>query len=138
MSCLPVGMAEQPRPTPSEADSLVTLERQSWDAWQKRDGKFFESFLSVDHVEVGFGGIADKTTVVTGVASAACVVRSYSVEGFKVAMLDAHTALLTYKARQDTLCAGKLVPSPVWVSSLYLKRDGRWLNVFYQQTPAGP
>ena len=38
-------------------DTLVTLEKQSWEAWQKRDGAFFEHFLSDDHVEVGFGGI---------------------------------------------------------------------------------
>jgi hypothetical protein len=62
------------------------------------------------------------------------VVRSYSVDQFKVALLDANTALVTYHAAQDTSCHDKPVPSPVWVSSLYLKRGDRWLNVFYQQT----
>jgi hypothetical protein len=35
-------------------DSLVALEKESWRAWQHRDGAFFQKFLSDDHVEVGF------------------------------------------------------------------------------------
>jgi len=26
------------------------------------------------------------------------------------------------------------VPSPVWATSMYAKRDGRWVNVLYQHT----
>ena len=44
------------------------------------------------------------------------------------------TALLTYRAEQDTVCNGIAVPSPVWVSSLYVKRGGHWLNALYQQS----
>jgi hypothetical protein len=38
-------------------------------------------------------------------------------------------------AAQDTTCKGIAVPSPVWATSLYIRRDGRWFNVLYQQTP---
>ncbi|MEP6570976.1 MAG: hypothetical protein ABJC10_14485 [Acidobacteriota bacterium] len=31
------------------------------------DSKFFERFLSDDHVEVGFGDVTNKATVVAGV-----------------------------------------------------------------------
>jgi hypothetical protein len=115
-------------------ETLVNLEKQSWEAWKKRDGKFFEEFLSDEHVEVGFGGTATKAQVVGFVASPACEVRSYSVDRFELTMFDANTALLTYHAAQDTICNGKAVPSPAWVSSLYVKRGDRWLNAFYQQT----
>jgi hypothetical protein len=115
-------------------ETLIDLEKQSWEAWKKRDGKFFQEFLSDDHVEVGFGGVTNKATVVRGVASPVCVVKSYAVDRFELTMVDANTALLTYHAEQDTTCGGNAVPSPVWVSSLYVKRGGRWLNAFYQQT----
>jgi hypothetical protein len=115
-------------------ETLVNLEKQSWEAWKNHDGKFFQGFLSDDHVEVGFGGPTNKATVVAGVAGAGCTVKSYVVDHFEVAALDADTALLTYHAAQDTTCGGTAVPSPVWVSSLYMKRGGRWLNVLYQQT----
>jgi len=115
-------------------ETLIKLEKQSWEAWKNRDGKFFQNFLSDDHVEVGFGGLTNKATVVAGVASPICVVKSYSVDKFELTVFDAKTALLTYHAAQDTTCNGNAVPSPVWVSSLYVKRGGRWLNVLYQQT----
>jgi hypothetical protein len=115
-------------------ETLINLEKQSWEAWQKRDGKFFQEFLSDDHVEVGFGGLTNKARVVAGVASPVCVVKSYAVEKFELTMIDANTALLNYHAEQDTDCGGNAVPSPVWVSSLYVKRGGHWLNAFYQQT----
>jgi len=114
--------------------TLVELEKKSWVAWQNHDGKFFEQFLSDDHVELGFGGVTNKARVVAGVASPLCVVKSYTIDKFEVVRFDANTALLTYHAAQDTSCNGNAVPSPVWVSSLYLRRHGRWLNALYQQT----
>jgi hypothetical protein len=117
-------------------ETLTRLEKQSWEAWKNHDGKFFNEFLSDDHVEMGFQGPNDKATVVKGVASGACSVKSYTVDKFEVAMLDTNTALLTYHAAQDTTCGGKAVPSPVWASSLFMKRGDRWYNVLYQQSPA--
>ncbi len=114
--------------------TLVALEKQSWEAWQKRDGKFFESFLTDDHVEVGTGGPTSKAVVVAGVKSPACVVKTYAIDTFKLTQFTDDMALLTYHAAQDTLCGGKPVPSPVFVSSLYVKRAGRWQNAAYQQT----
>jgi hypothetical protein len=119
---------------PALQETLTRLERASWDAWRKRDGKFFETFLSDDHVEVGVAGPAGKTTVVAGVASPTCIVKSFALDTFALTLFDASTAALTYHAQQDTTCGGVAVPSPVWVSSLYLKRSGRWQNGLYQQT----
>jgi hypothetical protein len=115
-------------------DDLIKLEKQSWEAWKNGDSKFFDNFLSDDHVEVGFTGVSSKTMVVKGVASGVCHVKSYALDHFELRMLAADTALLTYHETQDTECAGQAVPSPCWISSLYMRRDGRWLNIFYQQT----
>jgi hypothetical protein len=113
---------------------LIELEKQSWVAWKQRDGKFFERYLSADHVEVGFGGVIGKDAVVAGVASPVCVVEDYAVDHFNVTRFSATSALVTYHAAQTTRCGGAAVPSPVWASSLYEKRGGRWLNVLYQQS----
>lgn len=115
-------------------ETLINLEKQSWEAWKRREGKFFQEFLSDDHVEVGFGGPTNKARVVVGVSSPVCVVKSYTVDNFQLTVFDTNTALLTYHAAQDTTCGGNAVPSPVWASSLYVKRGDRWLNAFYQQT----
>ena len=118
----------------STKDALVRMEKNSWVAWQNHDGKFFESFLSDDHVEVGTGGPTNKSDVVAGVAGGACVVKSYSLGKFSFTQFGPDTGLLTYWADQDTSCAGQKVPTPVWTSSLYMKRNGRWVNALYQHT----
>jgi hypothetical protein len=117
-------------------DQLVALEKGSWTAWQARDGAYFESFLSQDHVEVGFGGPAGKAAVVAFVGSPACSVASYALDDFRVTRISSDTALLVYHAQQKTTCGGVAVPSPVWVSSLYVYRAGQWQNALYQQSAA--
>ena len=117
----------------SVADALIAMEKQSWVGWQNHDGGFYEGFLSDDHVEMGFGGPSDKAEVIAGVKQG-CTVASYSVDSFKVTQFSDDTALVTYHAAQDTKCGGIQVPSPVWVSSLYVKRNGKWLNALYQQS----
>ena len=117
---------------------LVDLETRSWEAWKARDGDYFEWFLSDDHVEIGVAGVADKRAVVATVRSTACVVRDYTVSDFHAQLLGPDVAVLTYHAAQDTRCGGVAVPSPVWVSSLYVRRDGRWVNAVYQQTAELP
>ena len=119
---------------PLEAQ-LIAMEKQSWVAWQGHDDKFFDRFLSADHVEVGVGGPADKASVVTGVAGDGCKVASYAVDHFAFTRFSPDSALLTYRAQQDTLCGGVAVPSPVWASSFFVRRNGRWQNVLYVHTP---
>jgi Domain of unknown function (DUF4440) len=116
-------------------EHLVNLETQSWEAWKKRDGRFFAGFLSEDHVEVGFFGPVGKAAVVQGVGSPSCVVERYTIGDFRLTLLEDDVAALTYRADQSTTCNEWRVPSPAWVTSLYLKRHGRWENALYQQTP---
>jgi hypothetical protein len=116
-------------------ETLIALEKQSWVGWQKHDGRFYEGFLSEDHVEMGFGGPSNKAEVIAGVKEG-CTVASYSVDHFKVTQFSDDSALVTYHAAQDTKCGGVQVPSPVWVSSLYVERGGRWVNALYQQSQA--
>jgi hypothetical protein len=121
--------------TSSLADSLERMERDSWRAWQSHDGKFFDGFLSDDHVELGEFGSSSKAEVVAFVASGTCKVSDYSVDHFKTTQLAPDAVLLTYHAAQNTVCGGGKAPSPVWVSSLFINHGGRWLNAAYQQTP---
>jgi len=125
------------RTTPDSLEAhLIDIEKQSWVAWQHHDGKFFERFLSDDHVEVGTNGIATKAQVVAYVGSAMCTVTHYTVDHFQATRFDENTALLTYRAEQETTCGKAVVPSPTWVSSLFVRRDGRWMNALYQHTRA--
>jgi hypothetical protein len=117
--------------------TLIALEKQSWAAWQNMDAEFWKSFLSDDHIEVsGFVGLTGKADVIRGIASKVCKVASYKVDHFQFRQIDPGTAVLIYRAEQDTSCGTVKVPSPVWATSLFQLRDGRWQNVLYEHTPA--
>jgi hypothetical protein len=130
-----LGLSAAARAQPSLEAELIALEKQSWVAWQGHDSGFFDRFLTADHVEMQGNGPAGKAPVVAGV-KAGCVVRSYAVDHFKLTQFSADTALLTYRAEQDTTCGAAKVPSPVWATSLFVKREGRWQNALYVHTPA--
>ena len=124
-----------PVPDPAEQE-LIALERQSWEAWQHRDVAFWRRFLSDDHVEVQIGGgWTGKSQVIAGIASGVCSVASYAVDQFSFHRFGPDTAMLVYRAAQDTHCGNVAVPSPVWATSLFQRRHGHWENVLYVHTP---
>ena len=129
----PAPAAAAPSKTETE---LVALEKASWAAWQKMDSAFWSRFLSDDHIEVsGFVGSTGKADVIRGISSKVCTVKSYNVDHFTFRQMDPKTAVLIYRAEQDTTCGGMKVPSPVWATSVYQKRGGRWQNILYEHTP---
>jgi hypothetical protein len=125
----------QAAPARSLDNELIGLEKQSWVAWQGHDQDFFRRFLSDDHVEMTPGGPSPEAGVVASLGGA-CTVKSYQVDRFKVTRFSADMALVTYRAAQDTTCGSAKVPSPVWATSLFVKRAGRWQNALYVHSPA--
>lgn len=122
----------------SDADKIIALEKQAWEAWKNKNGAFFQTFLADDAVMVGGEGIGNKADAVKGISSMPCEVRSYSLDNFKVTMLDKNTALLTYSAKQDYTCNGKPGAPSIWASSIFVKRGGKWLNVMHQESTPEP
>ncbi len=115
---------------------LTALEKQGWEAWKNRNGGFFQSFLSEDSIGVGATGVDNKSQIVKSISGPGCEVKSYSLDNFKLVMLEKNTAILTYKAMQDATCDGKTQPATVWASSVFVKHGGKWLAAFHQETPA--
>lgn len=130
-------MSAKARSNPVEA-TLIALEKQAWEAFKNKDGKFFQNFMSEDSMLVGDSDISDKAATVKFVNDSPCEVRSYSLNNFKVTMLDKDAAIVTYKAMQDITCTGKAGPAQVMASSVYVKRGGKWLAAFHQETATIP
>jgi hypothetical protein len=121
--------------TPSTQTTIEALERQSWAAWQSHDGAFWEHFLSDDHVEVHPTGRATKAEIVGFITSGACTVASYALSDMRFVQFSPDSALLSYRAEQNTTCGASHPDSPVWITSTYVFRDGRWQNSGFIETP---
>ena len=114
--------------------SFMAMEKQAWEAFGKGDGKFFETFLG-DEAMIGTdAGFSTKAQTVKDISSKPCDLKSFEFSDFKVVMLDKNTALITYKALQDGVCAGQPIPKNVIASSVYVKRKGKWMAMHHQES----
>jgi len=128
----------KPKPAMSKAQiqkSLIASEKKLWEAWKNKDAKPFKATLAADSIMVGEDGIADKETAVKGITSMDCNIKSYTLSDFKVALANPSVALIAYKGTVDGTCAGTAVP-PVWASSVYVNRGGKWFAFSHQESNA--
>src|SRR3954469_10832084 len=115
--------------------ALAAKETALWEGWKSKNTAAFEKGLSADAVMVGDTGVETKALLMKDITIMPCEIKSYALSDFKVTMIDVNSALLTFKAKQDYTCHGEAGPSPIYGSSVYVRRNGQWLNIFHQETP---
>ena len=116
---------------------LVALEKTGWTAWSKGDGQAFKDLISEDAVQaVAGGGITvGRDKIMADVASHGCEVKGFAFHDAKVRQLSPDIALLSYTATQDATCQGNKLPGKVYSTAVYVRKDGKWRSVNYQETP---
>jgi hypothetical protein len=126
----------KPKPRMSKAALLKKLsanETALWNAWKNKDPKPFQMWLSADSVMVGEQGVASKGDITKMMASMPCEVKSFTLSDWKLTMVDADAALITYKGVADGTCGGQPIPA-TWASSLWVQRKGKWTAFSHQET----
>jgi hypothetical protein len=111
------------------------MEKGAWDAFSKGDGKYFDSLIADDGVVFNGSALSSKADLVKEVNSKPCDVKSYSFSNFKVTTIDNDATLVTYSATQDGTCGGQAMPAKVMGSTIYVKRNGKWLAFYHQESP---
>ena len=115
---------------------IIALEKRAFEAWKNKDKKFFEEHMSEDAQYLDLNGVGAKAQYVKAIIENSCTVSSYSLDNTKVTMLSKDAALLTYRYTHDAVCGGIPEASPLWASTVYVKRGGKWLIAFHQEIPA--
>jgi len=126
----------KPKPAMSKAQiqkSLIATEKKLWEAWKNKDPKPFKATLAADSVMVGESGVSDKATAIKAITSMDCDVKSYALSDFKLAMASPTVALISYKGTVEGTCGGAAIP-PVWASSVYVNRGGKWYAFSHQES----
>jgi ketosteroid isomerase-like protein len=105
-------------------------------AFNKGDVDTLKQLMTEDHVTIltyaHFSNAADQLKTLSDWKFSA-----YKIDGLKVKILTDDVALVSCRAAIQGTYQGKEVPSPVWVAEVWLKRNGRWVQASYQETPAG-
>ena len=118
---------------PSEAD-IIAKEKAAWDTIKKKDYDAFGSMLASDYIEVTDEGVFDKAGIVADIKDFELTDATFS--DWKMLPIDNDAAIITYNTTLKATYKGKEVPpGPYHSAGAWVSRDGKWLALFYQQTP---
>lgn len=120
---------------PKVAAQLIALETAGWEAWKIHDVSWAKANLADDFLLNTSSGTMTKAQYLKNTLKE-CQVKSYSLSDFKVIMLDANVAQMTYSVTESAVCDGNPTTPKVRSVANYARRNGKWLGVFYMQTAA--
>jgi len=115
-------------------DDVVSLEKKTWELWQKHDKGGFASLMDSDFINVDKHGVATKAQNVAEIDN--LIKESYELSDFQIHQIDPDAIFLTYRAKLRGTYKGTRIDGTYHVSSVWAKREGRWLNVLYHETRA--
>lgn len=125
--------ASRPSAAPSEAD-IIAKEKGAWDALKQKDYEGFGNMLAGDYIEVTDEGIFDKAGIVADVKDFNLADATFS--DWKMLPIDNDAVIITYNTTLKAAYKGRDVPpGPYRSAGAWVNRDGKWLGIFYQQTP---
>lgn len=113
---------------------IITLDKLAWQAWKDKNAEWFKTHTTEDFLSINAEGISTKADVIKATPTE-CDVKSFSLDDFRFVVLDENTVILTYTAIQDAVCGGEKVTPKVRASVTYVKRNGKWIEAHYIDTP---
>jgi ketosteroid isomerase-like protein len=104
------------------------------EAFTKGQADTIKALMTADHVSVTpyYGGPVSRDQQVKGVAD--YKLTEYTPARMKVTMLGKDAALVTYALTMKGTYKGKELPRKNFASAVWVRRGGKWLESFYQET----
>jgi hypothetical protein len=90
--------------------------------------------MDSDFINVDKHGVATKAQNVAEIDN--LIKESYELSDFQIHQIDPDAIFLTYQAKLRGTYRGTRIDGTYQVSSVWAKRQGRWLNVLYHETRA--
>ena len=115
---------------------FLTLETQVWEALRTGDPAADKRMLSDDFLGVYATGFAGRDAHAAALANGPTVA-AYALDDARIVVVTDDDVLLCYRAKcrgADTDESAPMVT--MYISSLWSRRDGEWVNVFSQDTAA--
>jgi RNA polymerase sigma factor (sigma-70 family) len=115
-------------------ETLLALEKRSWEALKRQDATALGKLAAKEFVAV----LSDGSRL-TGEEFLKQVphfrVKDYALNDVRLTRLGPDAALLTYRVRSATEVLGETKRETSQACSIWVRRDGKWLSAFYQETP---
>jgi hypothetical protein len=117
-------------------DRLITQEKASWDLAIKHDTAAYKALHAPEFFEVGGKGVTDRAQSEASALDPNVSFDQLQFSDFRVDFVGKTTAFVTYRVKVAGVDHGKKFDSDSYVGSVWQERGGKWLNVYYQSTPA--
>jgi hypothetical protein len=114
---------------------FVDLESAVWDTQVSGDEHAQRELPSADFLGVYPSGFATREEHVEQLSDGP-ITTSYSIVDAKLIEVSENSVLLCYRADHQPF--GRDETETMYISSLWVERDGRWWNTFSQDSPVGP
>lgn len=118
--------------TDLNVDTFERLETAMWQALVDGSGQAADQLLSSDYLGVYTTGFSDRADYVAALADGP-IVASFEISRSRIIVVSDTAVLYSYRADFKSLHDGPT--DAMYISSLWCQRDGRWVNVFSQDTP---
>jgi hypothetical protein len=116
--------------------AIVANENKINDAVAKHDLKTFNELVAPDAVsgdDAGFMKVADFTKTIDQLK-----VSTWHIMNTQVMWIDDKSAVLTYTWMGKGTYMNQPIPETTYASSVWTERNGKWVVVYHQETPARP
>ena len=116
-------------------ETLMALEKSSFEAWKNKDAKFWNTFLSDKFVGYGSDGLLNKASATKEYMGTDCDIKSYALSDDKMTLLGNDAALITFKATVHGTCGGQKLPVSSMAASVFVRAGASWKAAFYAEAP---
>jgi len=133
----PPARAQRRPDRPTLREELMALERQSWEYLKSRNRAGMRHFLANDAVLIFAGGTRLFKSEMLDDMMPNYRLDSYAIDPqYGLRVISPDVAVLLYRVTsRGAERFDRTETTKVLASSLYVRRDGRWWNVLYQETP---
>lgn len=118
---------------------LLGLERKYWQAIQNRDVDAALRLTDDPCLVAGATGVARvaRETFTTMMENARYTLRDFDLKKAEVRLVGNDVALVAYEVHEDMTVDGKTVKMDAADSSVWVRRDGRWLCALHTESLKG-
>jgi hypothetical protein len=125
------GAVEAAPPPPDAAAEATAMEKKMLDAINRGDKATSAALMSEDFVMLDYEGRKDKTETLRQLSSTP-IEMAAKVHDMQAQVLSPDTMLVTYGLVNQESGGEENQSGVMWISSIWARRNGKWLNVFSQ------
>jgi ketosteroid isomerase-like protein len=115
-------------------NQIVAKEREELEALKAADYQKFADLIADDAVFVAPQGMAAKSEVVENVRDFKLL--DFTMSDVRFVPLSASSGAVAYKLTETASSHGQEFTTEVYASAVWIRRDGQWVSIFSQETPA--